>query len=50
MPVFAVPVTTDKVTETESAVDVALSSIAIKYITFLTPLASIDAPVATERD
>ena len=52
MPVFAVPETTDKVTSTDEAVDVALSSIAIKYITFLIRLASIDAlpPSAIERD
>ena len=52
MPVFAVPVTTDKVTLTDEAVDVALSSTAIKYISFLIPLAAIDAfaPSATKRD
>ncbi len=52
MPVFAVPETLDKVTETVSAVDVALSSITLKYISFLITLAAIDAlpPSAIERD
>ncbi len=51
MPVFAVPEIPDKLTETVSAVDVALSSITLKYIAFLIPLAAIDAlPSAIERD
>jgi len=50
MPVFAVPETADKVTSTDEAVDVTESSITLKYMSFLIPLAMIDAPVARERD
>ena len=50
MPVFAVPTTPDKVIETDETVDVTESSITLKYISFLIPLAAIDAPVARERD
>ena len=52
MPVFAVPEILDKLTETELAKGVTESSITLKYIAFLIPLAATDAlpPSAIERD